>query len=69
MQVVDDLGQALARVNVLPYGLAGHDFTPCAAFDRNILEELAVGVIGINPMVVTIAETCFDNGWHIGWGP
>ncbi|MER8944255.1 hypothetical protein NKH82_33285 [Mesorhizobium sp. M0915] len=68
MQVVDDLGQALARGNALPYGLAGHDFTPCAASDRHMLEELAVGVIGINPMMVKILETCFDSGWSLSAG-
>ncbi|UVK49985.1 hypothetical protein DBIPINDM_007228 (plasmid) [Mesorhizobium sp. AR02] len=49
MQVVDDLDQELARANALPYGLAGDDFAAYLAFDRYVLEEFAVGVIGINP--------------------
>ncbi|RUX75546.1 aldehyde dehydrogenase family protein, partial [Mesorhizobium sp. M2A.F.Ca.ET.040.01.1.1] len=50
IQPVDDIEQALARANALPYGLAGYAFTRSAATANRIAEELAVGVIGINQM-------------------
>ncbi len=68
VQPVDDLDQALARANALPYGLAGYAFTSSAAVANRIAEELAVGVIGINQMVVTIPETPFGGIGDSGWG-
>ncbi|WP_394890063.1 NAD-dependent succinate-semialdehyde dehydrogenase [Mesorhizobium sp. AaZ16] len=68
VQPVDDIEQALARANALPYGLAGYAFTHCAATASRIAEELQVGVIGINQMVVTIPETPFGGIGDSGWG-
>ncbi|MCK1314053.1 MULTISPECIES: NAD-dependent succinate-semialdehyde dehydrogenase [unclassified Bradyrhizobium] len=68
VQPVDDLEQAIARANALPYGLAGYAFTRCAATANRIAEEMEVGVIGINQMVVTIPETPFGGIGDSGWG-
>ncbi|RWP38460.1 aldehyde dehydrogenase family protein, partial [Mesorhizobium sp.] len=57
-----------ARANALPYGLAGYAFTRSAATANRIAEQLAVGVIGINQMVVTIPETPFGGIGDSGWG-
>jgi succinate-semialdehyde dehydrogenase/glutarate-semialdehyde dehydrogenase len=68
VQPFDDIDQALTRANALPYGLAGYAFTRSAATANRIAEELAVGVIGINQMVVTIPETPFGGIGDSGWG-
>lgn len=68
VQPVDDIDQALSRANALPYGLAGYAFTSSSATANLISEELAVGVIGINQMVVTIPETPFGGIGDSGWG-
>ncbi|RWK87198.1 MAG: NAD-dependent succinate-semialdehyde dehydrogenase [Mesorhizobium sp.] len=68
VQPVDDIEQALARANALPYGLAGYAFTRSAATANRIAEKLEVGVIGINQMVVTIPETPFGGIGDSGWG-
>lgn len=68
VQPVDDLDDALARSNALPYGLAGYAFTQSAKRANRITEELDVGVIGINQMVVTIPETPFGGVHDSGWG-
>ncbi|MFB6464084.1 aldehyde dehydrogenase family protein [Bradyrhizobium tunisiense] len=67
-QPVDDVEQAIARANALPYGLAGYAFTRSAAIANRIAGELEVGVIGINQMVVTIPETPFGGIGDSGWG-
>lgn len=68
IQPVDDIDQALTRANALPYGLAGYAFTQSSATANRIAEELEVGVIGINQMVVTIPETPFGGVGDSGWG-
>ncbi|MFB6465060.1 NAD-dependent succinate-semialdehyde dehydrogenase [Bradyrhizobium tunisiense] len=68
VQPVDDVEQAIARANALPYGLAGYAFTRSAAIANRIAGELEVGVIGINQMVVTIPETPFGGIGDSGWG-
>lgn len=68
VQPVDDLEQAIARANALPYGLAGYAFTRSAATANRIAEQMEVGVIGINQMVVTIPETPFGGIGDSGWG-
>lgn len=68
IQLVDDVEQAIARANALPYGLAGYAFTRSAAVANRIAGELQVGVIGINQMVVTIPETPFGGIGDSGWG-
>ncbi|MER8549903.1 NAD-dependent succinate-semialdehyde dehydrogenase [Mesorhizobium sp. M1169] len=68
IQSVDDIEQALARANALPYGLAGYAFTRSSATANRIAEELEVGVIGVNQMVVTIPETPFGGIGDSGWG-
>ncbi|WP_043749046.1 aldehyde dehydrogenase family protein [Methylobacterium nodulans] len=68
VQPVDEIDQALARANALSYGLAGYAFTGSAATVNRIAEELAVGTIGINQMVVTIPETPFGGIGDSGWG-
>lgn len=68
VQPVDDLEQAIAQANALPYGLAGYAFTRSAATANRIAEKLEVGVIGINQMVVTIPETPFGGIGDSGWG-
>lgn len=68
IQPVDDVEQAIARANALPYGLAGYAFTRSAAVANRIAGELEVGVIGINQMVVTIPETPFGGIGDSGWG-
>lgn len=68
VQPVDDIVQGLERANALPYGLAGYAFTRSAATANRIAEEMEVGVIGINQMVVTIPETPFGGINDSGWG-
>ncbi|MFA1621963.1 NAD-dependent succinate-semialdehyde dehydrogenase [Rhizobium mongolense] len=68
VQPVDDIEQALARANALPYGLAGYAFTRSATTANRIAEQMQVGVIGINQMVVTIPETPFGGIGDSGWG-
>ncbi|MER9076870.1 NAD-dependent succinate-semialdehyde dehydrogenase [Mesorhizobium sp. M0904] len=68
VQPVDDIEQALARANALPYSLAGYAFTRSAATAHRIAEEMEVGVIGINQMVVSIPETPFGGINDSGWG-
>lgn len=68
VQAVDDVDQALVQANALPYGLAGYAFTGSSATANRIAENLEVGVIGINQMVVTIPETPFGGVGDSGWG-
>jgi len=68
VQPVEDLDGALAKANALPYGLAGYAFTRSDVSACKIKERLAVGVIGINQMVVTIPETPFGGVKDSGWG-
>lgn len=68
VQPVDGIDQALERANALPYGLAGYAFTSSSVTAKRISDEMAVGVIGINQMVVTIPETPFGGIGDSGWG-
>ena len=72
-QPFDDLDDAIAKANRLPFGLASYAFTRSARIMRTLGEEVETGMIGINFPVLTGPETPFggvkDSGHGSDGGP
>jgi len=64
----DDLDEAITRANSLPFGLAAYAFTASAANVEKISVGLHTGVLGINTVVVSNAETAFGGMKESGHG-
>ncbi|MBW6396645.1 NAD-dependent succinate-semialdehyde dehydrogenase [Roseomonas sp. HJA6] len=63
-----DLGEAIAKANALPFGLAGYAFTHSAPRVERLSEELEVGNLSINHLVASVPETPFGGVKDSGYG-
>ncbi|MEO6273245.1 MAG: NAD-dependent succinate-semialdehyde dehydrogenase [Rhodoferax sp.] len=68
LDVFDDLGDAIARANALPYGLAAYAFTQNLATAHRLGQELEAGMVGINHFGVSQPETPFGGLKESGLG-
>lgn len=60
--------EAMARANSLPYGLASFIFTQSLATASRAEADLEAGLVGVNHMVVSTAETPFGGVNESGFG-
>jgi succinate-semialdehyde dehydrogenase/glutarate-semialdehyde dehydrogenase len=63
-----DLGEAIARANSLPYGLAAYGFTRDLATAHRLSGALEAGMVGINHFGVSQPETPFGGVKESGCG-
>lgn len=68
LDVFDDLDDAIARANALPYGLAAYAFTHDLATAHRLGLELEAGMVGINHFGVSQPETPFGGHKDSGLG-
>lgn len=68
LEAFDDLDQAIARANALPYGLAAYAFTRDLATSHRLGRELQAGMVGINHFGVSQPETPFGGLKDSGLG-
>jgi succinate-semialdehyde dehydrogenase / glutarate-semialdehyde dehydrogenase len=68
LEAFDDLGQAIARANALPYGLAAYAFTRDLATSHRLSRELQAGMVGINHFGVSQPELPFGGLKNSGMG-
>ena len=61
LDVFDDLDEAIARANALPYGLAAYAFTNDLRLARRLADGLEAGMVGINHFGVSQPETPFGG--------
>jgi len=61
LDVFDDLDDALARANALPYGLAAYGFTHDLKSAHRLADELQAGMVGINHFGISQPETPFGG--------
>jgi succinate-semialdehyde dehydrogenase/glutarate-semialdehyde dehydrogenase len=64
----DDLGDAIAEANRLPYGLAAYAFTNDVAESIRLSDEIETGMLGINHFGVSFAEIPFGGVKDSGYG-
>jgi succinate-semialdehyde dehydrogenase/glutarate-semialdehyde dehydrogenase len=64
----DDLGEAIALANSLPYGLAAYAFTDRAGVLDRLEDELEAGMLGINYFGVGDETTYFGGVKDSGYG-
>lgn len=64
----DDLDEALARANALPYGLASYAFTRSAEQARRIGRGIEAGLVNINHFGMAFPEIPFGGVKDSGWG-
>lgn len=65
---VDSLDDALAEANRLPVGLASYVFTNSMETARKATEEIEAGVVTVNHVIASMAETPFGGVKHSGDG-
>ncbi|GAA4823093.1 NAD-dependent succinate-semialdehyde dehydrogenase [Streptomyces ziwulingensis] len=69
----DDLGEALARANALPYGLAAYGFTDSAATAERLSAGLQAGILSLNHCGGSVHEApsggVKDSGYGREGGP
>ena len=68
LDAFDDLDEAIARANALPYGLAAYAFTRDLATAHRLGQELQAGMVGINHFGVSQPETPFGGVKESGIG-
>jgi succinate-semialdehyde dehydrogenase / glutarate-semialdehyde dehydrogenase len=68
LDAFDDLDDAIARANALPYGLAAYAFTRDLATAHHLGQELQAGMVGINHFGVSQPETPFGGLKQSGIG-
>lgn len=68
IQPVDDIDQAIAKANMLPFALAAYAFTESARYANKIADNVDAGVIGINHMTVALPESPFGGFRDSGTG-
>ncbi len=68
LDVFDDLGDAIARANALPFGLAAYGFTRDLVVSHRLATELQAGMVGINHFGVSQPETPFGGIKESGIG-
>lgn len=61
LDVFDELDDAIARANALPYGLAAYGFTNDLRAAHRLAEGLEAGMVGINHFGVSQPETPFGG--------
>ncbi|MGV3571034.1 MAG: NAD-dependent succinate-semialdehyde dehydrogenase [Ramlibacter sp.] len=64
----EDLDEAMARANALPYGLAAYAFTRDLATSHKLARGLRAGMVGINHFGVSQPETPFGGVGDSGSG-
>jgi len=60
--------EALRRANSVPYGLAGYVFTRDLRTAHVVAEELEVGMVGVNHLLLATAEAPFGGVKQSGFG-
>lgn len=65
---VQDLGDAIARANSVPYGLAGYAFTNRADYIDRMIDEVEVGNFSVNTLEASLPETPFGGVKSSGYG-
>ena len=60
--------EVLQRANSAPYGLAGYVFTRDLRTANVVAEELEVGMVGVNHLLLATAEAPFGGVKHSGFG-
>jgi succinate-semialdehyde dehydrogenase/glutarate-semialdehyde dehydrogenase len=68
LDAFDDLDDAIARANALPYGLAAYGFTRDLATAHRLGQELQAGMVGINHFGISQPETPFGGLKQSGMG-
>ena len=68
LDAFDDLDEAVARANALPYGLAAYAFTRDLALAHRLGQQLQAGMVGINHFGVSQPETPFGGLKDSGLG-
>jgi len=63
-----DMGDAIARANSTPYGLAAYAFTGSQSRAQALSRGLHAGMVGINTFMVAHAEAPFGGVDHSGMG-
>jgi succinate-semialdehyde dehydrogenase/glutarate-semialdehyde dehydrogenase len=63
-----DVDEVIIRANALPFGLAGYVFSQDAALAQSTAEQLEVGMVGINEMLIATAEAPFGGIKDSGFG-
>ena len=61
LDAFDDLDEAIARANALPYGLAAYGFTHDLRAAHRLADGLQAGMVGINHFGVSQPETPFGG--------
>ncbi len=61
LDVFDDLDDAIARANALPYGLAAYGFTHDLRLAQRLSDGLQAGMVGINHFGISQPETPFGG--------
>ncbi|MBB1601535.1 NAD-dependent succinate-semialdehyde dehydrogenase [Variovorax sp. UMC13] len=65
---VANLGEAIAKANSLPFGLAGYAFTESARNAHALGEGLELGNLALNHLVSAVSETPFGGVKDSGYG-
>jgi succinate-semialdehyde dehydrogenase/glutarate-semialdehyde dehydrogenase len=68
LDAFDDLDEAIARANALPYGLAAYGFTRDLKTSHRLATGLQAGMVGINHFSVSQPETPFGGLKDSGFG-
>ncbi|TPW32941.1 NAD-dependent succinate-semialdehyde dehydrogenase [Pararhizobium mangrovi] len=63
-----DYDEVMARANALPFGLAGYVFTESMSRATHAYEDLQVGMVGVNEMLLATAEAPFGGVKESGMG-
>ncbi len=63
-----DYDEAMARANALPFGLAGYVFSNDLSTATRAYEDLEVGMVGVNEMLLATAEAPFGGIKESGMG-
>lgn len=65
---ISSADEAIAAANRLPYGLAAYAFTRSTANSIRLGNEIETGMLGINNMMINLAETPFGGVKDSGYG-
>ena len=63
-----DYDEVMARANALPFGLAGYLFTKDLGTATRASEDMEVGMVGVNEMLLATAEAPFGGIKESGMG-
>jgi len=63
-----DYDEVMARANSLPFGLAGYVFSNDLGISTRAYEDLEVGMVGVNEMLLATAEAPFGGVKESGMG-